>query len=355
MAFQLHGRPLNCQLDIRKMPMSEFSKRAKAFHTKDNGVHNKVRPEKEALKFYMGNHALHALKMKYGLNRPMSPEDLALAEEHFKMANDVFMRLFYYTLVICVRETRHLNNAEKLNGLLKAEGIEEAYSLITKVPDDSSAAMQSIINQQHPELSIYALCKGMSIAFNKIAWQSGYGGKAWGTVADSLVNLVTGKHSPEMFCDVAFALAHNNGPIFNKGMFYASYGIELQMILDCQRGGQIPRLVKAGQFGLHLVDLDMNNYAKNLESLGEDFVGPVDWEKVQEAGPVGNYSNMFTSKQQKEAEAKKAAEALAKQKEQQELNKHVKGKVTYFQGKSAIVTTREGLKALDKLDQKKVM
>jgi hypothetical protein len=39
----------------------------------------------------------------------------------------------------------------------------------------------------------------------------------WGNIADTLRHLVTGELSPEMFCDLGFALAHNNGPIFNKG------------------------------------------------------------------------------------------------------------------------------------------
>jgi hypothetical protein len=46
----------------------------------------------------------------------------------------------------------------------------------------------------------------LSLIFNKGKWQGGYGGKAWGSIADCLLALVTGEYSPEMFCDLAFAL-----------------------------------------------------------------------------------------------------------------------------------------------------
>jgi hypothetical protein len=63
-----------------------------------------------------------------------------------------------------------------------------------------------------------AAAKCLSPTFNKGKWQGGYGGKAWGSIADCLLNLVTGEYSPEMFCDLAFALQHNNGSMFNKSI-----------------------------------------------------------------------------------------------------------------------------------------
>lgn len=344
MAFQL-SRPLNCPIDFSKMRMSEFSKRAKAFLGTGN---NSVRPETEALWFYLGNHGLHALRARNPMYAPLSNDDLSLVNHHFKMANKVFLRLFYYTLVICVRETRHLPDKNALMPLLKAEKVENSWSLITKIEDSASGAMQQIIDQQHPELTVYELCKGMSIAFHKLHWPSSFGGKKWGIIADSLVNLVTGKHSPEIFCDVAFALAHNGGPIFNKGMFYGHYGSDLQIILDCQRGGQIPRYVYSKQS--NLVTGDMQSYGMKLAKFGEDFVGDIDWEMVQKAGAVGSYNHLFVDKEQaakKKAESEKHAQLakLAAEAEAQK-KKYMVGEVEYWQGMKVTAITREGLKAL---------
>ena len=62
---------------------------------------------------------------------------------------------------------------------------------------------------------------GLTDAFNSPGcWSGGYGGPKWGAVAETLRKMVYGEISPEMFSDTGFTLAHNDGPIFNKGMLY---------------------------------------------------------------------------------------------------------------------------------------
>ena len=47
-------------------------------------------------------------------------------------------------------------------------------------------------------------------------WSSGFGGKAWGNVADVLLSHLNGDMSATLFVDQALALEHNNGCVFNK-------------------------------------------------------------------------------------------------------------------------------------------
>ena len=61
-------------------------------------------------------------------------------------------------------------------------------------------------------------------------------------MTDCLVRFVSGEFSAEMMLDTVWTLAHNGGPIFNKGQFYACTANALR-ILDVQRSGQIPEAV----------------------------------------------------------------------------------------------------------------
>lgn len=348
LAYHLENRPLNRQVDFKNLPMSHFSARAKHF-LESSSSHNKVTPEHEALWFYLGNHILSCLRARYKPHAPLDSSDHALVEEHFKRANNVFLRLFYYTMVICVRETRHLSDKESLKKYLDAAGVTNSYALIKNVPDDAHSAMQSIIDGAPHGLTVYELAKGMSLAFHKMHWSSGYGGKKWGVIADALVNLVSGTHSPEVFCDVGFALAHNGGPIFNKGMFYGMYSDQLQIILDCQRGGQIPQYINS-QHSKHVTSPMRENVmlASHLDPVFSEQL--IDWKKVMDAGAIGHYSSLIVDPevQKKKAEEakKKAEEAAIKKKIAEEAAKHKIGEITYWPGQKVTLIKRSGLKEL---------
>ena len=51
--------------------------------------------------------------------------------------------------------------------------------------------------------------------------------------------MLTGTTSMEMLVDTGYTLAHNGGPIFNKGMMYTHYDSHFLTILDLQRAGQM--------------------------------------------------------------------------------------------------------------------
>jgi hypothetical protein len=107
----------------------------------------------------------------------------------------------------------------------------------------------------------------------------GFGGRAWGAIADCLVSFVDGTYSPEVMLDVVWTLCHNNGAIFNKGMFYESYTNTLYRILDIQRSGQIIEAC--------LSDKDCQAYAGlNLGSMICDFMD-------RYPGEFGTYVNWF--------------------------------------------------------------
>jgi hypothetical protein len=97
--------------------------------------------------------------------------------------------------------------------------------------------------------------------------------------------------------DTGFALCHNNGPIFNKGLVYTGYSGEIRTMLDVQRAGQIPQLVNdAVNKWVYLPNVPVSHLFKTHEKmislLGGPFQEHVDWLKVQQAGALTQVSNM---------------------------------------------------------------
>lgn len=343
LAYHLQARPLTNKIPFEGMPCAALGNRAKAF-LESNG---QAMAETEALWFYLGEHALAALRRKRALHEPLSEPELKLVEDVYRRSNQIFLRMLYYVTVICVREARHVNSqADQIADKAKKAGTPfslAAVKFAKSIHDDSSVAMQQFIDHAPEDLTMGELSKVLSFIFYKGHWpSSGYGGPKWGNVSDALVNLVHGVYSPQMFVDVGCALAHNGGPIWNKGMFYKGYNnAELQKILDVQRAGMIPRLVMTD--ASKVVSHDMKMFTiKNDQVFGDDAVGEIDWTAVQKAGAVGNYKSMIKSKQEKEEAAKQAA-----------LLKHVTAKVQVWHDEVVTVMTREGMNLATAKNEKK--
>jgi hypothetical protein len=98
---------------------------------------------------------------------------------------------------------------------------------------------------------------------------------------------VYGEFTPEMFGDTAFTLAHNNGPMFNKGMLYSNYSSEFKKILDVQRSGQIPQYLSEKVF---IGDVVPTYMAEAVVVFPAELTGTVDWYKVEALGALGNYA-----------------------------------------------------------------
>ena len=148
----------------------------------------------------------------------------------------------------------------------------------------------------------------METVFYKGGFGSSFGGPAWGEVAKTLRMFVGGEISLVLMADVGFALAHNNGPIFNKGRLYTGYHDTFTLILDVQRAGQIPHLVEsylesdptASMTGMDkgvavkkaLIDIDAS-IEKLIPTTG------VDWRDVSKAGAVSGKAEAKAAQQDK--------------------------------------------------------
>ena len=61
-----------------------------------------------------------------------------------------------------------------------------------------------------------SILEGGRSCFHNEMWKGGFGGEAWGKIADLLVSHLKGEVSSSLFVDQSFALEHNTATVFNK-------------------------------------------------------------------------------------------------------------------------------------------
>ena len=247
-----------------------------------------VPPECEALRFYLAQDLFGRARIKFGLDEQL-PEDWAqMLDISLEQMNQVAMRMASYLIVICTREARHMKVAPiDVDGKL-AQFLQGIRGL------NSTEAVNRLLNNP-PNVAGVAYARALTTQFKKNSWSGGYGGKAWADVAQVYEQMMDGTMSFESMTDQGFSLAHNNGPIFNKGFVYAMYTKpELYKILDCQRAGQIPQLVASGDspFASQMPG-DIGWLMEAAQRWLPEYSQPVDWQQVMDSDPVGVYSHLL--------------------------------------------------------------
>lgn len=307
LAYQFGARPMFIKRVLSDVPCSNVAVSLKNFMQSATPIN----PEIEALQFYMLNHAVAEVRARMDMYEPLGKYLPIL--EAFNKLSYASTRMFYYILIICVRETRHLHNEATMKPKLAAKYGHAAAEFVASIPDDPSVAMQHFYGSP-PKCTVGQAVDAMRDAFYQGSWSSGFGGKKWGVVNDAICKFTHGEFSAEMMMDIAFTLAHNGGPIFNKGMLYTHYNsTELLKILDVQRGGMIPQLIASGQIDAKFkTKAVMQDYQLCLDILGDCFAGPVDWAKVQSLGAKGHYTNMPAAGHKKTVKATAFGKTIAK-------------------------------------------
>lgn len=281
------SRVLTTNRQMSDSPCASLAHMIKTYQSADQD--SSTSPEREALWFYGLNHGMSLIQAEYAPLEPMAPADLAYVEDYYARMAKSAVRAFYYLVLICTREARHNKSlTEDLPQIEKMFG-KPIASFFKGIKGGEAGIHQKLLSAP-PDASVGAYVKSLQWVFYNSHWSGGYGGKAWGAVADCLVRFVTGEFTAEMMLDTNWTLAHNNGPIFNKGIFYGLYSGTLYRILDVQRSGQIPEAV--------LTDSAIKGYATEamtaamlwISARFPDAVGDyVDWFMVEGLGAVNSY------------------------------------------------------------------
>ncbi len=308
------SRVLTTNRKMEQVPCSAVAAQIKQYQ---NTVQDTdVKPEREALFFYGMNHGMALLQSEYAPHEPLAPEDLKFVEAYYATMAPMAVRAFNYLVLICTREARHNKSLTTDLPKIKQKFGASVASFFQGIKGGESGIHQKLLSSP-PSCSIGTYVKSLQWVFYNSKWNGGYGGPAWGAVTDCLVRFVTGEFTAEMMLDTNWTLAHNNGPIFNKGMFYGMYTHTLVRILDIQRSGQIPEAVlhdpQVMQFNNSELTQHMSWIRDRFGSVGEY----VDWYVVEALGAVNSYPSEKQAQLQKHgmspmaSAAQKKAEAAA--------------------------------------------
>lgn len=281
-------------------------------------------PESEGLWFYGMNHGMALIGAARAPLEPLDAWEKSFAELYHKQMGPKAIRAFYYLIWICTREARHCTNFSVMLPKIGKEFGDEMQTFFTSAGGEDGISKRFL--NKPPNASIGTYCKAVAWLFYHGSWHGGYGGKKWGVVTDCLVRFVTGEYSAEMMLDTVWTLAHNGGPIFNKGKLYACYSHTLYRVLDVQRSGQIPEAVLFDDAVKQHADPDLMGLMKQVKDRYPEVGDSVDWVKVEALGSVHKYpkeiqkqlaSKPLTPAQKKAKEAAEAA-AIAKAKAEKE-------------------------------------
>ncbi len=292
------------QIQLGHLPVSVLGETTKAFRV-DCG---QVYPDESALTFYATNHLAAIVKKMFTPNEPLPP----WAEEVMRVYMDVLAqqgkRLLHYLMSITTREARHLRAMpQEWHEKVAAQFGQPFNEFLTKkiTPCGESDAVDNFMYTP-PVSTCEQYSRGLTWVFQKGKWNSGYGGKAWGKIAECAEMFLLGKISMEMMVDTSYTLAHNNGPMFNKGMMYSMYSHSFLMILDVQRSGQIPEMVlDDDKYGLVAIPKELKKLVEMVKKECPDEFGSwVDWYKVEALGSLKKYP------QYKELQLKKHGAAM---------------------------------------------
>jgi len=246
-------------------------------------------PEKEAISFYSTNHVMSEVLKRNDKDSPLGTQ-LPLVETYQSELSKSAVRMFYYLLLICTRESRHVFSSYDWHTATVNYGA-GSPDFTQSISGCGSDGAVSKFRQGEFDIKLGNYTKHLVDVFFNGEFSGGYGGEPWGQVAKVLANFVDGTYSAEMMMDTAFTLCHNNGPIFNKGMLYEHYDQgAIVKILDVQRSGQIPEMIKNKESSFVTPDnVELIKWCEIiLEFKYSDFVN---WYQVEALGSMHNYPN----------------------------------------------------------------
>lgn len=291
------SRALVSPVSLAEVPVKEVAANIKAVKSLVNKVIPNggltAGPEYDALWFYLKNHVMSVIAQRVDVDEPLGKYEPLVADYHESMQPRA-LRMFYYLLLICTREVRHLNNSQTCCPNISKLTLPVVGTYIRTLVGMSESGAVGHLEATPVDAPLGYYVRGLEYAFFNGNWSGGFGGKAWGAVAKVLRQFVMGEISAEIMLDTAFTLCHNNGPIFNKGMLFGGYSAEIRRILDVQRGGQIPQLVRERMYSKGYICEAMSKYESQADQILDGGLTPtkyVDWYLVEACGAIYKYSS----------------------------------------------------------------
>ena len=80
-----------------------------------------VSAESEAIRFYLINHMLATMRGSYELDENIPPGLMDMLEESIAEYNKIFVRAFWYLVMICSREQRHVHQSSHYKNTFRSK------------------------------------------------------------------------------------------------------------------------------------------------------------------------------------------------------------------------------------------
>ena len=284
LAFHL-SRPLSATRDMRGIPVKHVAQKIAEFMKYDDAP--ETVPEAEALWFYAMNHGMAEVRKAKALYEPLGAL-LPFVEDYYRELSPKAVRAFYYLMLICTREARHMHKGTGLEQKMKQQFGAAAWEW-TQGAISETEIQKKLLNNP-PAMTIGDYVGALRMVFYEGNFSSSYGGPAWGAVTDCLHRFVLGEFSAEMMLDNVWTLAHNNGPIFNKGHIYKCYTSHIYKVLDVQASGQMHEFILTDKVGQVFAPLKLVAHSNWVKSTFPEAVGEyVDWYMVEALGSKHKY------------------------------------------------------------------
>lgn len=316
------GVPQVQRINLSQSDCSAFAKAIAQYRTAPNQY--EASPENEAIQFYLFNHLASIVREHFTRHETLPAWATSVMREYKAIMASQGTRLTAYLALITARESRHLSAKSETwwAPVIEKYGAEtKQFHLAIKGKSSSYVPQHFVANA--PAIPLGNFFKVIEHIFFKGGFTGGFGGKPWGKIAQTLNQFFDGVISQEMLIDTAYTLAHNNGPMFNKGMLYAHYGSLLIPILDVQRAGQMPEYVR--EFASTSLTADQRAiFYLAHEQCKSEYGLYVDWYAVEAAGAVGDCTVWKMKQDSKYGKQKNKAAPVQQQ--------------TEFNGKKAVTT-----------------
>lgn len=330
------ARPLTSRVPFSHLQCSDVAEAVQEYMMSSHAASgNHPHPETDALLFYLSNHGMGLLRQEYDLFEPLREKDLHFVLNYYAMVSQLAIRAAHYLLIICIREARHGHSSATVDSKMTAMFGDEVVAFLRSGKSEDGIFQRFV--KQPPATTFGQFTEALEWFFDHNPFSANYGGKAWGNVARCLRKFVSGEFSAEMMLDTNWTLAHNGGPIFNKGHLYKMYDLtKLGAILDVQRSGQIPELIReAHPLVKTFLTSKIIHMQEFIEQRWPGKIGPYcDFFKAEILGaitPMGLYQSQqvskygpseYMSEAQKKADADKKALAAAAKKAAEDYEKN---------------------------------
>ena len=250
-----------------------------------------------ALEFYLCQEIMAEVEARY-TRFEFLPESVShLANTCINTMSLLSVRVFWYLLYITHKESRHAKEISLDKDYLKLierpvtddpeflGTVEAMFAATLNISTDSFASGYATLAHGF-KIGLYTMY--LERLFTEGLWSKSFGGKPWAFTTSVLKDFLYGRISANTLCDTAWALAHNTGPIFNKGLlFHLDSKKNLIEVLDVQRAGMIGSYIQ--EFPLSCTRLNSLFVCARSVLDGYDPSPIVDWDKVMGLGAIGDY------------------------------------------------------------------